>query len=194
MRVVVGRIGRTQGVRGEVTVEVRTDDPELRFAAGAHLFPVPTDGASADGASADGARVPGPAVLVSQGFRWQSGRLILTIEGVEDRDSAELLRDTVLEAEVDVLTQSEPDEFHDQALLGLAVRGPDGSDIGRVVDVLHLPGQDLLAMVPEGRSDQVLIPFVAALVPTVDVAGGFLVADLPEGLLPEPGDEPDADA
>lgn len=181
MRVVVGRIGRAQGVRGEVTVEIRTDSPELRFAAGVRLFPVWAEGGS----------VPAPPVLVSQGFRWQSGRLILSVEGVEDRRAAELLRDTVLEAEVDVLAQSEPDEFHDQALLGLVVSAPDGSLLGRVAEVLHLPGQDLLAMLPEGGSDQVLIPFVTAMVPVVDVAGGFLVADLPAGLLPEPGDEPD---
>jgi 16S rRNA processing protein RimM len=165
-RVVVGRIGRAQGIRGEVTVEVRTDAPEERFSTGAVLV------------------LSGPAGLPPRitvaGHRWQNARLILSIEGIGDRTAAETLRGAVMEAEVD-LTPTDEDEFHDLALVGLAVRQPDGTTLGRISEVLHLPGQDVLAVArPDGA--ELLVPFVRQIVPEVDVAGGFVVVELPDGL------------
>jgi 16S rRNA processing protein RimM len=172
MRVVVGRIGRAQGIRGEVTVEVRTDAPEERFASGAVLFAA--------------ARTGVPPQLVVAAHRWQSGRLILALEGVADRTAAEGLRGVVLEADVD-LVAGEDDEYHDLALVGLAVRTLDGEPLGEVGEVLHLPSQDLLAVTREGQPE-LLVPFVRAFVPTVDVPGGFVVVDLPGGLAEIAGD------
>ena len=106
MRVVVGRIGRAQGIRGEVTVEVRTDAPEERFSPGAVLLL--------------SGRAGLPATITVEGYRWQNARLILAVEGIADRTAAETLRGAILEAEVD-LTEAEEDEFHDLALVGLSV-------------------------------------------------------------------------
>ncbi|MFC5831760.1 ribosome maturation factor RimM [Nonomuraea insulae] len=166
MQLVVGRIGRPHGVRGDVTVEVRTDDPELRFVAGR---PIATDPADR-----------GPLVIT--GLRWHKSVLLLTFEGVVGRDAAEELRGTMLVIDsAEVEPSDDPDEFHDHQLIGLAVETVSGEPVGEVEDVLH-HGQDLLVVRRKGQDD-VLIPFVRALVPEVDVEAGKLVVDPPEGLL-----------
>lgn len=166
MRVVVGRIGRAQGIRGEVTVEVRTDAPEERFSAGAVVFLTGRAGL--------------PAQVTVAGHRWQNSRLILSMEGIGDRTAAESLRGAILEADVD-LTDTGEDEFHDLALVGLAVRHVDGAELGRISEVLHLPAQDVLA-VTRFDGSELLVPFVRQMVPEVDLGGGFVVVDLPDGL------------
>jgi 16S rRNA processing protein RimM len=174
--VVVGRIGRPHGVRGEVTVEVRTDDPELRFAPGSVLV-------------TDPARV-GP--LTVEAVRWHSGRLLLRVEGVADRTAAEGLRGVVVCAEVpDDEVPADPEEYYDHQLRGLAVVTVEGDAVGEVSDVIHLPAQDLLAIArPGGR--ELLVPFVSELVPEIDLGAGRAVIDPPPGLLDL--DLPDADA
>src|ERR1700742_3345370 len=129
MQLVVGRIGRAHGIKGEVTVEVRTDEPELRLAPGAVLA---TDPAST-----------GP--LTIETGRVHSGRLLLRFEGVKDRTGAEALRNTLLIAEVDPeeLPEDE-DEYYDHQLIDLDVVTVDGTDVGRIAEVSHLPYQDLL--------------------------------------------------
>ncbi|WP_034487011.1 ribosome maturation factor RimM [Actinomadura oligospora] len=167
-RIVIGRIGRPHGVRGDSTVDVRTDDPELRFAPGTEIA---TDPAGA-----------GP--LVVEQARWHSGRLIVRFAGVADRNDAETLRGTWLVVDADDIPESDdPDDFHDAQLVGLAVRTVDGTDVGEVTDVRH-HGQDLLVIRRTGGGE-LLVPFVTALVPEVDVAGGALVIDPPAGLLDE---------
>ena len=162
----VGRIGRPHGVRGEVTVEVRTDDPDLRFLPGAVLRTDPT----------------GRGPLTVAGRRWHREVLLLRVEGIEDRESAELLRDTELLVPVAELPQLEdPDVFYDHQLVGLSARLPDGSALGEVAAVRH-EGTSLL-VVRRAEGADVLVPFVAAIVPTVDLAGGYVVVDPPEGLL-----------
>ncbi|MEO3827320.1 ribosome maturation factor RimM [Actinomadura sp. B10D3] len=164
---VVGRIGRPHGVRGEVTIDVRTDDPDSRFAVGAT---VTTDPATA-----------GP--LTVERARRHSGRLLVRFAGIGDRDAAEQLRGTWLVVDPgDIPPSADPDDFHDQELIGLAVVTADGADVGQVSGVLH-HGQDLLVV--RGAAGEKLVPFVAALVPEVDVPGGRLVIDPPPGLLDE---------
>lgn len=167
MLVVVGRIGRPHGIKGEVTVEVRTDLPERRFASGSLLVTEP-------------ARV-GPLTVAAA--RWHSGRLLLSVAGVSDRNGAEALRGVVLSADVpDDEVAEDPEEFFDHQLRGLAVRTVEGAEVGVVDDVIHLPGQDLLGVRrPDGR--EALVPFVAEMVPEIDVDAGFLVIDPPPGLL-----------
>jgi 16S rRNA processing protein RimM len=165
--VVVGRIGRPHGIRGEVTVEVRTDAPEIRFAVGSVLATEP-------------ARV-GPLTVAAA--RWHSGRLLLSVEGVHDRTGAESLRGAVLSAEVpDDEVPEDPEEFFDHQLRGLAVVDTAGTAVGVVDDVVHLPGQDLLSVRREGGRE-VLVPFVAELVPDIDLDAGRVVIDPPPGLL-----------
>ncbi|WP_431923940.1 ribosome maturation factor RimM [Nonomuraea jabiensis] len=166
MQLVVGRIGRPHGVRGEVTVEVRTDDPELRFAVGTSIATDPA----------------GRGPLVVTGRRWHKGFLLLTFEGVTDRDVADELRGTMLVIDsADVAPSEDPDEFHDSQLIGLTVETAAGEPVGEITDVLH-HGQDLL-VVRRAGADEALIPFVKALVPEIDLEGGRLVVDPPEGLL-----------
>ena len=164
--VVVGRIGRPHGVRGEVTVEVRTDDPDDRFVPGAVLLTDPA------------ARGP----LTVAGARWHREVLLLTVEGVDSREAAEELRNTELHVPVaDLPPLEDPDAYYDHQLVGLAARLTDGSLLGTVTAVRH-EGGDLLVVAREGGGE-LLVPFVAAIVPTVDLAGGAVVVDPPEGLL-----------
>lgn len=173
MRLVVGRVGRAHGIRGAVTVELHTDSPEARFAPGESVF---LDRPGPVGAEAI------PTILTVEAARWQSGRFVVTFVGVGDRDQAEALRGAELAAEVDPTLSDDPDEYHDQALIGLAARDPAGVPLGSVTDVVHVPAQDLLELTrPDGSV--ALVPFVSAIVPTVDLAGGFLVIDPPAGLL-----------
>lgn len=165
---VVGRIGKPQGIRGEVTVEVRTDEPEARFAVGAELLTDPAE--------------RGP--LVVDAARDQNGRLVVLFEGVPDRTAAEALRGTLLLVDAATLPLPEdPDVFLDVQLQGLVAELLDGSRVGTVTEVLHLPHGDVLAVRRDDGPGEVLVPFVAAMVPTVDVAGGRVVLDPPEGLL-----------
>lgn len=171
MELVVGRVGRPHGVRGEVTVELRTDDPERRFATGAQLT------------SDRGVR------LTVGAARHAGRRTVVAFVGVTDRSAAERLRGSLLTVDVDERERpDDPDEYYDHQIVGCAVTTADGERVGEVTEVLHLPGQDQLAVRrPDGS--EALIPFVAAIVPTVDVSGRRVVVDPPSGLLGG-GDEP----
>ncbi|HEY2206692.1 MAG TPA: ribosome maturation factor RimM [Pseudonocardia sp.] len=167
MTLVVGRIGRPHGLRGEVSVLVRTDSPEQRFAPGV-VFDV--------GA---GRR------LTVAGVRWNGETLLLRLDGVDDRTAAEGLRGTVLTVDAGGLPEpDDPDEFHDHQLVGLRAELADGSTAGTVRDVVHGPGGELLVLAREGRPDA-MVPFVRDIVPEVDVAGGRVLLTPPEGLLDE---------
>jgi 16S rRNA processing protein RimM len=167
MQLVVGRIAKAHGINGEVSVDVRTDDPDHRFADGSSLQTEPAD--------------HGPLVVESS--RWHSGRLLVRFAGIGDRTAAEGLRGSTLV--VDSTTSAPPDdddEFWDHDLIGLDVLVDDGRRLGEVSDVLHPLGSDLLVIAREAGED-VLIPFIAEFVPTVDLAAGRVVVTPPEGLL-----------
>lgn len=167
MQLVVARIGRAHGIKGEVTVEVRTDEPELRLAPGAVLA---TDPAGA-----------GP--LTVESGRVHSGRLLLRFKGVNDRNAAEALRNTLLIAEVDPeeLPEGE-DEYYDHQLIDLDVVTEDGTEVGRITEISHLPHQDLLIVErPDGR--EVMIPFVEEIVTGIDLTEQRAVVAPPPGLL-----------
>ncbi len=169
MQLVVGRIGRAHGIKGEVSVEVRTDEPELRLAPGAVLV---TDPASA-----------GP--LTVETGRVHSGRLMLRFAGVKDRNGAEALRNVLLIADVDPEeTPEDPEEFYDHQLVDLDVVTADGTEIGRIKEISHLPYQDLLVVErPDGS--EVMVPFVAEIVPEIDLELQRAVVTPPPGLLDE---------
>ncbi|MGW7054599.1 ribosome maturation factor RimM [Streptomyces sp. NPDC054887] len=167
MQLVVARIGRAHGIKGEVTVEVRTDEPELRLGPGAVLA---TDPAST-----------GP--LTVETGRVHSGRLLLRFEGVKDRTAAEALRNTLLIAEVDpAATPEDPEEFYDHQLMDLDVVLADGTEIGRITEITHLPSQDLfIVRRPDGS--EVMIPFVEEIVTEIDLEEQRAVITPPPGLI-----------
>jgi 16S rRNA processing protein RimM len=174
MRVIVGRIGRPHGIRGEIVVGVRTDEPDLRFAVGAKLAVGSTDDRDPEGQ------------LTVAAKRWHSGQLLVSFEGITDRTAAAELGGSWLSVDSSELPPTgDPDEFRDHELIGLSVRTVGGEQVGVVSDVLHY-GQDLLVVRTEGADGERLVPFVAALVPEVDVAAGVVVIDPPPGLL-DPG-------
>lgn len=164
--VVVGRVGRAHGIRGDVAVEPRTDVPDLRFADGAVLGTVPAD--------------RGP--LTVESTRWHSGRLLVRFAGVGDRTGAEGLAGTWLVIERSQVGDAGADAWWDHELVGLRAERSSGELLGTVTDVVHAPAQDLLA-ITSGDGRETLVPFVAAFVPLVDPAGGRLVVDPPDGLL-----------
>lgn len=172
--IVVGRIGKAHGIRGDVTVEVRTDVPELRFAPGSKLD------------RSDG----GPSLVVA-GSRWHSGRMLVRFDGVADRTAAEALRGVVLTIDSDragdpsagvETDDADGDYWWDRDLVGLRALTTDGRLVGEVTDVVHTPAGELLAIGRPGGGEH-LVPFVRDIVPTVDPAGGRLVIDPPSGLL-----------
>jgi 16S rRNA processing protein RimM len=189
MQIAVGQIVRAHGIRGEVIVAVRTDEPDVRFAPGSVL----------------GAEPPDRGPLTVAAARWHSGRLIVAFAGIGDRTAAEGLRGTLLILDsAQIPPVADPDEFYDHELIGLGVVTAAGERVGVVADVLH-HGQDLLVIRRDGApgapgrasvrgpagpvapaapaADEALVPFVGAIVTDVDVAAGRLVIDPPPGLL-----------
>ena len=178
IEVVVGRVGRPHGLRGDVTVEVRTDEPGRRFAAGAVLRAEPPRGSAS----------PLRALSVA-GSRWHSGTLLVRFEELPDREAAEAARGILLFATVDDAEAPEdPDEFYAHQLVGLAAYDENGARLGEVTGLVRGGAQDLLAVrTPDGR--EALVPFVKALVPEVDLAARRLVvADRPGLVAPLPED------
>lgn len=165
MQLVVARVGRAHGIKGELTAEVRTDAPDQRFAPGVTLATDPPE--------------RGP--LVVTGARDHNGTLLLTFDQVDDRSAADALRGTLLLADVDAEDGDEADAWYAHRLVGLRAVTLDGRDVGEVVGLQLLPAQDLL-VVRDVAGREVLVPFVTAIVPEVDVRGGRVVLDPPGGL------------
>lgn len=173
MELVIGRVAKSHGVKGEVVVDVRTDDPDDRFAVGTVLRGrkprVSTD----------------TTPYTVEAARDHSGRLLLRLEGVSDKSAADGLRGTLFVVDSEDLPPSEdPDEFYDHELEGLVVHSVDGTVVGTVREVLHSAAGELLSIRPaDGRRTEILVPFVAAMVTSVSIADKTIVIDPPEGLL-----------
>ena len=162
MQLVVGRIGRAHGVLGEATIEVQTDDPDIRFQIGNKL--------TLD----DGKQ------LTIRSSRWHNQILLLAFDGVTDRNQIEELRDQLISSDVD-LDSLAPGEYHFQQLIGCEVFQQNGELIGAVDEIVKLPGQDLLSVNRAGA--QVLIPMVKQIIIEIDVLAKKIVVNPPEGLL-----------
>lgn len=163
VEVVIGVIGRAHGIRGEVVVEVRTDEIARRFAPGTRL------------------QVGGRTLTLARA-RQASDRLIANFTEICDRDAAEQLRgnELVVQVPADEIP-SGPDEYFDRQLIGLRVLAAGGSLAGEITAVLHGPAQDLLVVAAGGAER--LVPFVSALVPVVDLDAGYVqLADV-DGLI-----------
>ena len=162
MQLVVGRIGRAHGVLGEATIEVQTDDPDIRFQVGNKL-------------TLDDGRQ-----LTIRSSRWHNQILLLAFDGVDDRNQIEELRDQLISSDVD-LGSLAPGEYHFQQLIGCEVFQQNGELIGAVDEIVKLPGQDLLSVNRAGA--QVLIPMVKQIIIEIDVSVKKIVVNPPEGLL-----------
>jgi 16S rRNA processing protein RimM len=150
MKLNVGRIGKAHGILGEATIEVRTDEAEDRFAIGAVL------------------ETESHGNLTVASARVHNGILLLSFEGIEDRNAIETLRNELLYAEVDIDAPGvDEDDYHVLQLIGCKAFLVDGDEFGEVSEVLNLPGQDVLVI--KSGSTETLIPFVRQLVPIVDI-------------------------
>ncbi|UOE45373.1 ribosome maturation factor RimM [Agromyces larvae] len=172
----VGRLTKAHGLKGAIKLELYTDDPERRFAPGATFS----------------LQVPAESPwhgkhLTFRELRWYNGQPVGFFEGVDDRSAAETLVKAILWVDVDEAEEpDEPDAWYDHQLVGLTVLR-DGAEVGKVVRVDHLPAQDLLIV--KAASGEVMVPFVSAIVPEVDVAAGTLTVTPPAGLFEELADE-----
>jgi 16S rRNA processing protein RimM len=169
MDLVVGRVVKAHGVTGEVVVEIRTDDPDIRFAPGSTLRGRPSRG--------------GPeSRYVVETSRDHSGRLLVRLEGVADRNAADALRGTVFIVDSqDLPAIDDPDEFYDHQLESLQVVTTTGTVVGSVAEVLHTAAGELLSVRTE--DGEVLVPFVSAIVTSVSLADRTIEIDPPDGLL-----------
>ena len=164
-RVCVGAVAGAYGVRGEVRLKSFCAEPE----AIGHYGPLWSE----DGARSFDIALGGP---VAQGF-------VARLGGVSTRAQAEALRGLRLFVDRARLPGLPDDEFYHADLIGLQVFDTGGAPLGRVKAVLNHGASDLLELVTPGQKGAVLLPFTCAIVPTVDLAAGRIVADPPEGLL-----------
>lgn len=174
VEVIVGVIGRPHGIRGEVTIDLRTDEPDRRFVVGQVLEAEPGRGLER-------------RALTVATKRMHNGRLLITFTELVDRTAVEAARGTRLLAKVPVDQEPENDgEFYDRQLIGLRVLDSSGAEIGEIAEVLHLPAQDVLEIKTD--SGPRLVPFVSELVPDVDLGQGIVrLAEVPGLLTDEDG-------
>ena len=179
IEVLVGRIGKPHGIRGELTLDLRTDEPERRFAPGAVLRAEPPAGSASRLRS-----------VTVRSARWHQSTLLVAFEEVGNRTAAEAARGLLLHATVPAdASPDDPDEYYDHQLVGLAAYDVSGAALGEVTGLVHGGAQDLLTVrTPDGRD--ALVPFVKALVPEVDLAGRrVVIADRPGLVTPLPEDD-----
>ncbi|HWD61918.1 MAG TPA: ribosome maturation factor RimM [Humibacter sp.] len=173
----VGRLTKAHGLKGAIKLELFTDDPERRFVPGAEFsLQVPT-----------GSKWHGKTLTLTE-LRWYNGHAVGFFEGVADRTEAESLIKAILWVDQD--DSVEEDAWYDHQLVGLSVLR-DGIEVGTVARVDHLPAQDLLAV--KTPSGEVLVPFVSAIVPEVDIQAGTVIVTPPLGLFEEVPDSLDDD-
>lgn len=168
----VGRLTKPHGLKGGIKVELYTDNPELRFAPGAvfHLQ-VP-----------EGSPWFERTISIRE-LRWFNGVPVAFFDEVPDRTAAESIVRAILWIDEAAAAEGEEENaWYDHQLVGLAVQR-DGVTLGTVAEVQHFPAQDLLAVKTAGGT--VLVPFVEAIVPSVDLEAGVLVVTPPEGLFEE---------
>jgi 16S rRNA processing protein RimM len=168
----VGRLVKAHGLKGALKLELYTDDPAGRFAPGATFtLQVPESSAW-----------HGKTLTVRE-FRWMNTHPVAFFEGVDDRDAAEGLVKAILWIDADASAQpAEDDAWYDHQLVGLDVVR-DGATVGTIIRVEHLPSQDLLIV--KAGEDEIMVPFVAAIVPEVDVQAGRVTVTPPPGLFEE---------
>lgn len=169
----VGRLVKAHGLKGALKLELYTDDPDGRFTPGA-TFTLQVPEASP---------WHGKTVTVRE-FRWMNSHPVIFLEDIDDRDAAETIVKAILWIDQDDDAPGEDDAWFDHQLVGLDVYRDD-ERVGRVARVDHFPAQDLLIVQPPGEDREILVPFVKAIVPDVDLAAGRVHVTPPPGLFEE---------
>ncbi|MBN6189890.1 ribosome maturation factor RimM [Aneurinibacillus sp. BA2021] len=175
----VGRLVKAHGLKGALKLELYTDNPEGRFTPGA-VFTLQVPEASP---------WHGKEITVRD-YRVMNGNPVVFFDDVDDRTAAESLVRAILWIDQDE-DEVEENAWFDHQLVGLDVVR-DETVVGRVVRVDHFPAQDLLIV--KAGEQEIMVPFVEAIVPTVDVAGGRVIVTPPSGLFEELPDSEDAQA
>ena len=168
MDVVVGRLGRPHGVHGEISVEVRTDDPENRFAIGAKITVKENN-----------------KKLTVASTRWHLSRLLIKFEEIQDRTQVDAVRGKLLVVEVDPNEATlGNNQFYEFQLIDLDVFNTNNEKLGVVKEVLPGSAQALI-VVKTLDNKEVMVPFVNQLVPEVDIKNKRVVMNPPSGLFDE---------
>jgi 16S rRNA processing protein RimM len=165
----VGRLLKAHGLKGAFKLELYTDNPERRFVPGAE-FTLQVPEASA---------WHGKTVTIRE-YRVMNGNSVVFLEGIDDRSAAETLVRAILWMDED--DEVEDDAWYAHQLVGLDVVRDDVV-LGQILRVEHMPAQDLLIVKTDGA--EVMVPFVEAIVPSVDVAAGRVIVTPPPGLFEE---------
>ncbi|MGM7665947.1 ribosome maturation factor RimM [Microbacterium sp. A93] len=171
----VGRLVKAHGLKGALKLELYTDNPERRFVVGAEFtLQVP-----------EASPWHRKTVIVRE-YRVMNGSPVVFFEGIDDREGADGLVRAILWIDQD-LDEVEENAWYDHQLVGLDVVR-DEKVVGKVVRVEHMSAQDLLIIRPStgtGNDADIMVPFVEAIVPFVDVAGGRVIVTPPAGLFEE---------
>lgn len=173
----VGRLTKAHGLKGAIKLELFTDDPGRRFVPGAVFsLQVPTD-----------SPWHGKTIELAE-LRWYNSHPVGFFVGVSDRTAAEGLAKAILWIDQDdTESPDEEDAWYDHQLAGLAVVR-DGVTVGQVARIEHFPAQDLIIV--KTPSGEVMVPFVKAIVASVDIEAGVVTVTPPNGLFEELPEEP----
>jgi len=165
---IVGQVVGVHGVRGELKVGILTEDPH-RFGQLRQVF------------VGLGDEEPEPRIL--QGYRLHKGYALLKLAGCDDREAAEKLRGTLVQIPREMAVPLEEGEYYEHQIIGLAVWAVDGEPLGKVVEILYTGANDVY-VVQSTASDrrEILLPAIKDVIVEIDLAGGRMVVQVPEGL------------
>jgi 16S rRNA processing protein RimM len=168
MDLVVGRLGRPHGVHGEISVEVRTDEPELRFAKGSKLSLKESNNQ-----------------LTVLSSRWHQEKMLVKFEEITDRDLANEIKGKTLTIKIDPNSiETKKDQYYEFQLAGLKVIDKNDKTLGQIKEVITNLAQDLLVVETVDKRE-VLVPFVKQIVTNVDLDKKQVIMDPPTGLFDE---------
>lgn len=162
---IVGRVSAPHGVRGELRVEIMTDDPH-RFQSLQRVF------------IGQEAQEPVPRLL--KGYRLHRGQVLLQIEGCDDRTTAETLRGMLIQVPREEAIPLEEGEYFEHQIVDLAVWTVDGECLGQIEEIVYTGANEVYVV--RGDDQQILIPAIKDVVQEVDLEAGRLIVELPEGL------------
>lgn len=177
---IVGRIRKPHGIRGEVTVELLTSEPDRFFAPGSRLYAGTTTGDIANHPEDRGNRESRQELHVEAATPYRGG-LIAKFDAIPDRSAAEMWRQRYLLVPSDEITPPADDEVFMHDLLGMRVRGDDGRDLGEVTAWYELPQGLTLEVKRDGGGDM-LLPYRSGIVREVDLDQRVLLVDVSSGL------------